>query len=624
MARDGCTSSCKNESGWLCASPGTPCAQFDVFIDTPINGLFTTAASVTVTGHYTQLPSGGVSVLVNGVPASSLNQGSRTFSHTVSLSQAQIFNPVAVTLINTVNGDDVHDRITVIAGPSVADGVNSPQSVAMRLNDTGLDAIEPLVADLAGSGLDLGALLPAGTVLIDDCFVEVIGCWGSATVRIANPAPSYSSLALAIDSKINVVQGDIRVFNLRVDVDIDGSGLVPDCGLRLTASVMLLGGNYSLEPDGSDPSNIDVNLSGPINVTFTGFNDTFTSGLCDAPIIGDIIGAVLPDIESAASDGIKGFLSDPDGGGPQDSPIAQAIEDVLAGITITGPVGAGLGLMLDSPLFAVTEDNAGITLGSSARFQVSVGSGPGQCIPPLGTPNLTASLAKSAPFPTFGANTPVGGHPYGLGIGISTAGFNQLLRGQTECGLMRTTMTTIDLDGAGGQPPLPITSTLLSLIVPEFAQLPPGTPLRIDVAPTLAPVVTGNAGPAGELTELKVAQIVLNIVEPGPETIWLRGALDTRLGMDMDFLPDGSGLAITISEPQTSDIAISVIENPLGASETQVETVLPALIRPLIPQLAGALAGFPLPQFFGLSLGGVEVSRNGQFLSLFANLTPAP
>jgi hypothetical protein len=57
-------------------------------------------------------------------------------------------------------------------------------------------------------------------------------------------------------------------------------------------------------------------------------------------------------------------------------------------------------------------------------------------------------------------------------------------------------------------------------------------------------------------------------------------------------------------------------------AEAQVEAVLPGVILPLIPDLAGALSGFPLPQFFGLRLEGVEVSRNGQFLSLFANLEP--
>jgi len=44
----------------------------------------------------------------------------------------------------------------------------------------------------------------------------------------------------------------------------------------------------------------------------------------------------------------------------------------------------------------------------------------------------------------------------------------------------------------------------------------------------------------------------------------------------------------------------------------------------LLPDLAGSLAGFPLPDFLGLRLDGVEVSRNGDFLSLFANLEPAP
>jgi hypothetical protein len=398
--------------------------------------------------------------------------------------------------------------------------------------------------------------------------------------------------------------------------------LVPDCGLRLTANALQLTGNFALQPDSVDASNVDVNLISPMGVQFTGFNHTFTSGICDDPIIGDIIQALLPDIESAATNGIAGILNDPDGGGPGDSPVAEAIETVLAGISITGPIGAGLGLMVQSPLFTVAEDNVGITLGSNIRFQVSVGMGAGQCVPPPGAPDLTASYSKSEAFPPFGANTPVGNDPYGLAICISGAGFNQMLRGQTECGLMRTSLTTIDLDGAGGSPPLAITPALLSLIIPEFSQLPPATPLRIDVAPTIAPIVTGDPGPAGELTELKIAQVEMRIVEPGPETVWLSGALDARLGLNLAFLPDGSGLAITLTPPAPADLTIAVIQNPLGANESQVETVLPALVTPLIPQLAGALSGFPLPQFFGLSLQGVEVSRNGQFLSLFANLVP--
>ena len=82
------------------------------------------------------------------------NTVNRTFSHTLPLSASAIFNPVLATLTNTANGDDVRDRMVVIKGPSVADGALSPQSVAMRINDSGLDKIEPLVASLAGDQLD--------------------------------------------------------------------------------------------------------------------------------------------------------------------------------------------------------------------------------------------------------------------------------------------------------------------------------------------------------------------------------------------------------------------------------------------------------------------------------------
>jgi len=621
--RDGCDASCRNESGWLCTLPGVPCQPFEIFIDSPAHGTFTTANSVTITGHYTTLGAGQAAITINGAPASSVNLVARTFSHTVSLSTPAIFNPVLATLTNTTNGDDVRDRLVVIKGASVLDGTLSPQSVAMRMNDTGLDKIEPLVAAMAGDQLNLAALIPPGTVLADECFINVIGCWGSAKVKIANPAPSFGSFGLTLDSKTNAVGADIAVRNLRIDIDIDGSGLVPDCGLRLTATQMSLNGDYSLEP-AANPRDIDVNLVGAIGVGFTSFNHTFTYGLCDAPIIGDIIQAFLPDIQQFATDGIKGFIGDPDGAGPQDSPIAEAMETTLAGISITGPVGSGLGMMFDAPLFKVVEDATGITFGSNASFSVSTGGGPGQCVPPPGAPNFTASYAPAEPFPNWGATTPVGQAPYGIGLGFSSAAFNQLLRGQTECGLMRTALTTIDLDGAGGVPPVPITSSLLSLLVPEFAQLPPETPLRIDIAPTLAPIVTGVAGPGGELTELRLSQISVDIVQPGSGTVWLSGAFDVRLGLDMDFLADGSGLAMTISVPEVADTAMTVIDNPLGTNEAELEQVLPSVFRPLIPELAGALSGFPIPQFFGLRLQGVEVSKNGSFLALFANLTPTP
>jgi cysteine-rich repeat protein len=619
VSGDGCGVGCLKERGWVCSGAPSVCENFHVFIDTPTHGVFTTAGTVLVTGHYTTLPPGQVSVTVNGVPASSLNQTARTFSHTVTLNQAQVLNPVLVSLTNTASGENVRERVVVIAGESVPDGSFSTQAGAFRMNDSGLDTVEPLVGGLAAGQFDIGSLISPGALVADECFIHFIGCLGSARVTIANPPPSVGDLSIALDSKTNAVYAAIDIANLRVDVNINGSGLVPNCGLRMRANVMHLNGDYAMEPKAGSPSNVDVNLVSPITAGFTNFSTTFTSGICTWPIIGDIIQAVLPDVSKLAGDGIKGFLADPDGAGPLDSPIADGIETALAGISISGPVGEGVSLTLDAPLFAVNEDSNGITLGADLKFTTSIGNGPGQCIPPVEAPDLVRSFSKFEPFPAFGTHTP-SGKPYGLGICISSAGFNQLLRGQTECGLMRSSLTSIDLDGDGPLPALTIDSSLLSALIPEFGQLPPGTPLRIDVYPTLAPLVTGNDGPQGAVTELKIGQMIMEIVDPSTETVWLTGGLDVRLGMDLAFLPDGSGLAITITTPQASDITIAVIENPLGANQVHVETVLPGLIQPLIPGLAGALSGFPLPQFFGLTLQGVEVERNGQFISLFANL----
>ncbi len=625
VSRDGCDASCRNESGWVCGGPGSSCTPFEIFIDSPANGVFTTGSSATVTGHYTTLSAGQTAITINGVPASSVNTAARTFSHTLSLSAPAVFNPVVATLTNTANGDDVRDRVVVIKGASVTDGALSPQSVAMRINDSGLDTVEPLVTMLAGDQLDLAGMIPPGTVMADSCFLNVIGCWGSAKVTIANPPPSFGSFSLALDAKPNAANANINVNNLRLDIGIDGSGLVPDCGLRVTANKLVLNGDYSLEPKAANPRLVDVSLAGDFQGNFVGFSYHFTYGLCTAPIIGDIINLIIgPMVEDLATDGINGFLGDPDGAGPQDNPIAGAIEATLAGISISGAVGSGLGMTMDAPLFQIAEDNNGITFGAGASFTTTIGTGPGQCVPPPGTPNFTASYAPPEAFPSFGPNAPVGNAPYGIGLGISSAAFNQLLRGQTECGLMRTSLTEIDLDGPGGVDPLAITSSLLSLLVPEFGKLPPNTPLRIDIAPTIAPVVTGATGPGGELSELKIAQMSVDIIEPGPETVWLSGAFDVRLGLNMAFLPDGSGLAVTVATPEAADMVMTVIYNPLGTNEAALEETLPAVFRPLVPGLAGALSGFPVPQFFGLNLQGVEVSKNGGFLALFANLAPTP
>lgn len=613
---DGCSASCAIEPGYRCTGAPSVCARFQVMITSPAHGSFTTASSVTVNGSIDLDPAiAALTVNGNVVPVNP----DGTFSTVVPIVQGPIFNPIEAVVTDVLHGGVAHDRIVVHYGDSVADGAFSGESVGLRLNDSGLDKVEPLVADLAGGGLDLADLVPVGTVLINNqCFVNVIGCIGRATVRIANPPPSFQTFQLAADSMTNFVAGDITVNNIRVDVFLDGSGVVPDCPITLTANQAFFFGDYTLSPDPLDNEKIDVVQQGALDVAFAGFQTSF-GGICDAPIIGDIIQAFIPDVEELTINAMRDFLSDPDGAGPQDSPTADAIETALGGVSISGPIGEGLGVNFQTPLFAVNEDTVGITLGSNSRITAAAGPGPGQCLPPAGAPNLAASLAFNEPFPTYGGTTPVGGVPYDVAVSISAEGFNQLLKAQTECGLLVTSIDEIDL----GFGPLPLTAGLLSALMPQFAIYPAATPFRIDIRPTLSPIVTGGAGPAGELTELRVANVLAFVTaNDGSEEVALTAAFDAQLGMNAEFVP--GALGIVLAPPAAGAVQIAIIDNPLGVNEATLETnILPPLVSSLIPDLASSLSSFPLPDFLGLSLNGLEVTRTGQFVSLYTNLTPA-
>ena len=83
---------------------------------------------------------------------------------------------------------------------------------------------------------------------------------------------------------------------------------------------------------------------------------------------------------------------------------------------------------------------------------------------------------------------------------VERAGRHQLLKAEVECGLLQIQLTELDLGGG----PLPLTAGLLAALIPEFSSLPPETPIAIDLKPSLAPIVTGNFGPGGELADLRL------------------------------------------------------------------------------------------------------------------------
>lgn len=589
--------------------------QPQITITSPAHGTFTTASSVTVTGTIANMTPSNTQIRVNGtiIPFTGSN-----WSYNLPINASAVLNPIYAEARNATTGQVLaRTRHMVIYGNSVADGAFSLNGVALRINDTGLDQLEPIIA--SGVAIDPATLLPVNTLVISN-YCAIPGpfgtCLGRVDVRVANPPPSITGFGIDADAFTNYVRGDVDIYNLRIQLQISGA---LSCGLRLTAANTQILANYALSPDSVDPSNVDVNQNpGTLSVSFSSFNQEFTSGVCDWPLIGDLIQLIVGNIEPTVRAGFEDYLDDPDGAGPQDAAVADAIEVALADISITGPIGDALQVNFESPLFAVSEDTAGITLGSDARITSSIGGGPGQCSPPFGTPDLNASFHVTEAFPSFGATSP-GGFPYHLAVAISTSAFNQLLKAQIECGLLRTSLTELDL-GTGLQP---ITAGTLLLFLPTLSAFDPATPMRIDLKPTLAPFMTGNAGPGGELGELRIPQLELEVhiddgAHPGNSGLVIKGAIDATAGLDLSFDSLTSQLVFNVGS--IGGLQIAFLRNLVNANEANVATVLNFILPDLLPALGDGLGAFPLPEFFGLSLAGVEVTRNGQFYALYADL----
>ena len=594
--------------------PRTPNPQ--LVVTSPANGTFSNAASVTVTGQAFYVNPNTAVVTVNGnvVPLNS----NGTFSYELTLNPSIVFNPIETRLVSP---QFKIDRRVVIAGESVADGDFSYESLGLRLNDSALDAMEPIVTNLVD--LDLGTLVPAGTQVINEfCVADLFGlCIQTADAYIhGDPPPSIGSFGIDIDSQPGMAFGDINLQNLFVRARVFAvSGIGFTCHLNVTAATTQIQGDFALSPLAANPENVDVQQLGGANVIFGGFNDTNN---CDGFLGGVVeffIDLFVGDIQDLMEPAFENFLNTLDGAG--NTPVAGAIESALADIEIAGPIGESLGVVLDAPLFAVNEDAAGITLGSNARILSTLGQ-PG-CTPPPGTPNLAASLHVPEPFPSFGANTP-GGVPYDLGIAISSAAFNQLLKAQIECGLLQTDLDTIEIFGNT----VPLTAGLVSLLIPQFGQLLPSTPLIARIQPSLAPAFPVIAGPAGELVEMRMGQLVVDLRDDplggtGHDLSYVKIAIDLRAGVDFAFA--GGELVPTISTIDPANVTVGVASSQfLAVSPEDLQDAVPILLQGALPVLSGALGAFPIPSFFGFQLDPVSTGMNGEFLAIFANLEPAP
>ncbi|MBX3024241.1 hypothetical protein KF840_04945 [bacterium] len=591
---DCCSATCQLEA--------TPCPAPRVVIDSPAHGSFTQAALVQVTGHVEHVNVNDALLTLNGAPL--VLARDKTFSTGLAPDAARVFTPAFARLTRQRDGAVARDRIAVIAGAARAAAAGAASGIALRLNDSAFDALEPLLSSLVPP-LDLSAVLTPGTPLISDLCYLPLGnsCLGTIDVAIGStPAPGIDGVGFDIDSQTGKLVVAIDIQNLRLPLTITSvTGAPLSCDVQVQAPSILLTGNYALSPLAADPTQIDVAQIGNVGVTTPGLTSTTTcsgglGGL--APVINALAGQLVAQLANT----LLAPLNQVDGNG--NTPTAALLESALGAIQLGPLLSTGLGLDVQAPWVAIDEDALGVSFAADL-----IASAP---LPAPGAPVLPQFLAVAESFPAFGATTPAGAMPFDAGLGLSTTAVNAILRARTEQGLLQLATTALDLGGGAS----PLTAGLLAPALPGFAALPPATPLTLRVLPTLAPVLTGAGAPIGVLAELRLGHVLLEVVEnPGPgETVHLRAAVDARF--DVELAAGPAGLTFSLTAPTASDVTVAVLLDPLASGDASVTALMPTVLTNLLPDLAGALGTIPLPGVIGSNL---EVSRS-PYYTVFAEL----
>ncbi|MDJ0789860.1 MAG: hypothetical protein QNK05_23935 [Myxococcota bacterium] len=571
-----------------------------ITVTSPVHGTFLNGTLVTVTGT-AQKPGSFTSFTANGVP---ITPGT-FWTVDVPVDPAEVFNRITVEAVS--GGKTLRESFVVVVGDGVntgfvTDGQASPDAASLRIEETGLDQISPIVESLSAGALDITDLIAGQNPIATGNFGGIVS-YAASVVEVG-----FAGFGLEAETGPSGLDATITIddFFLEIDLDLDWLG---SCTLEVTTATTTIEGAFDLEPLLSDPSFVDVNQVGGIDVILGGFGSQFVGGICDDPVIGDIINSILGagEIQTLMEDGFESNLNDPDGAGPLDSALAAGIQDALAGISISGPVGQALNAQVDAAFTSVTEDATGVTLLTDTAIYTTG--------PAPGAPDLPASYEVFEPVPSFGPTTPVGGLPYGLAFGISTSALNQLIKTQIENGLLQSTITEF-----GG---IPLTASLLSIFIPEL--IPEGArPVEIEIAPTIAPVFTGAAGPMGEFALMKIAGLGVTLVFADTDESFLTLEVDLDAGLDLAFT--AAGLEFTLAAVTAPGaVEITVVDNPLGSNEASLQSVFAQLFPLFAPELENAIEAFPVPSLLGLDLDPVELARlPGGNIGLFANLVPTP
>lgn len=564
----------------------------------PADGAFTQRQTIAVDGAVANPPPMAL-IRVNGAATGLLPDG--TFSGDVAVDPNAILNPVLAEVSDEADGVVDRDRIVVVVGDSIPAGQFVPEGLGLRLTDSGLAKLEAVLPQILD--LDADSLIAPGTVVVNNyCVIDSpFGC--IERVDVVVESASVDSVAADLDSVDGLLGADVTLSNLVVALEIRGSAF--DCDGRATVEQVRIAGNYELEPLPGDGGAIDVDVAGDAVIEIVNDTFEFTGGACDNDPIDDLIRAVVGDFRPRLRAALEEYLNDPDGDGPEDSPVAAAMQSGLSEVDFTAPLGTAFGIVFETTYVDIAADAGGVTFSSDALATA----------PPPAVPLFPGSYRVDESFPDLPSTTPIAGAAFDLGLCVSGSTLNQMIKAVTEAGGLRLDLTQLDLGGGD----MPITGAVLSLIIPEAASLGQDLPIVLRFRPTVPPILTGGQGPAGELADLRVAGLLFEVVSnaEGAEVVHLRAAIDARAAFDLVFGEAGRELRVALTPPRPDEISVTVLDDALGVDAARLEANLPRVVSQFVNRLGPELGAFELPLLFGLQATGVEISRTGQYPCMF-------
>jgi hypothetical protein len=570
-------------------------------------GVYTSSPTQTITGEVSVASDQTLtSLTVNGVDAT---VDGDQFSAEIPLDGDEIFTAVDVVATYS-SGEVLRERRTVVYGDGetaevVPDGAVLSDAVGLRINERSFTKLGPVVKSL--TTFDTAAIAPPGTVFLDECITQIIVCTLHAKALTGGVA-TIQDFSVALDSNQGNVRAVVTLTGMHIPVDVQARvlGVPVNCDMDVDADTITIDGNYTLQPSPTDPHFLDVNLVGaaPV-VTLGGVESDFVGGVCSVPLIEQIVGLFLPDVEAMMQSNLTTLLGDADGPGPLDSPVADAVEGALSQLNIAGDIGSALGLQLDSTITAADEDPSGIGIRATASF-TSTGVAPE-------APDLPGSVAFPGEVLAGLPTTTPGGAPYDVAVGASASGFNQLLAGETERGLLN-----VDITSLGG---VPLTLKGLYDLVGAGGLITEDRPMAISLRPEVAPIVTTEPGSGDSVGRMRFYGYRAVLRTTDDNATFLGLVLDFETGVGLTLV-DG-GLGFTFDPPAPGDLTATITRNPNNLPAALVDQVFASLTPQVFASVQDVLPSFPLPQFAGLDLALVDIDRVGSGFVLFSDLVPA-